>query len=122
MNSRIKILREELGLTQEAFAQRLGVGRGVVMNIEYNKTTPKDAFVDLICREFRVRDEWLRHGSGEMFEPTSRDEEIADFVGEVMRSESESFKRRLITLLAELSPEEWELLESFAEKLAKKED
>lgn len=122
MNSRIKILREELGLTQEAFARRLGVGRGVVMNIEYNKTTPKDALVDLICREFRVRDEWLRHGSGEMFEPTNRDEEIADFVGEVMRSESESFKRRLITLLAELSSEEWDLLESFAERLAKKED
>ena len=122
MNSRIKILREELGLTQEAFAQRLGVGRGVVMNIEYNKTTPKDAFVDLICREFRVRDEWLRRGSGEMFESINRDEEIADFVGEVMRSESDSFKRRLIALLAELSPEEWEILESFAEKLAKKED
>ena len=57
--------------------------------------------------------------------PVSRNEAIASFMGDVMRSESEDFRRRLVAVLTKLDVEEWELLEKMALKLAeeaKKED
>ena len=67
MNGRIKELRRVLGLSQDEFGRRLGVTRGAVTNIELNKVEPKPLFIDLICREFKVNENWLRTGEGEMF-------------------------------------------------------
>lgn len=72
-NERIKKLRKTLGLTQQAFADRIGVKRNTVATYELGRNTPIDAVVGLICREFRVNEEWLRNGTGEMFLPASRD-------------------------------------------------
>ena len=46
-----------------------------------------------------------------MFNPISRDLEIAAFMGEVLKGEEVTFKRRLIGVLARLDESEWELLE-----------
>lgn len=76
MNERIKALRLALGLSQEEFGRRLGVGRGAITNIEHNKVEPKPLFVDLICREFRADRKWLESGEGEMFCQLTEDEEL----------------------------------------------
>ena len=57
-----------------------------------------------------------------MFLPLTRSEKIAKFAGKILRDESPSFQRQLVELLAELDTEEWEMLERFAQKLAKKMD
>ena len=60
-----------------------------------------------------------------MGKPMSRDQEIAAFMGDVMASETDDFRRRLMAVLAKLDVAEWELLEKMALKLAaeyKKED
>ena len=36
---------------------------------EIGRNEPGDAVLSLICREFNVREEWLREGTGEMFKP-----------------------------------------------------
>ena len=76
MNERIKELRLKLGLSQEDFGRRLGVGRGAITNIELNKVEPKPLFVDLICEQFRVNEKWLLTGEGEMLRQLSEDEEL----------------------------------------------
>lgn len=83
MNDRIKQIRLELGLSQEEFGRRLGVGRGAITNIELNKVEPKSLFVDLICREFNVSENWLRTGQGEMFIQISPDEELDYILGQI---------------------------------------
>ena len=60
MNERIKAVRLALGISQEEFGKRLGVTRGAITNIELNKVEPKPLFVDLICREFNVNEDWLK--------------------------------------------------------------
>ena len=70
MNERIKTLRKYFKLTQDGFAARIGVKRGAIANYEIGRNIPADSVVSLICREFKVREEWLRNGSGEMFDPT----------------------------------------------------
>lgn len=74
MNERIRKLRRELDLTQQEFADRIGIKRGTIANYEIGRNEPVDAVVSLICREFNVNEEWLRNGTGEMFLPDTNDE------------------------------------------------
>ena len=122
MNERIKQIRKALNMSQDEFGKRLGVTRGAITNIELNKTEPKPLFIKLICDTFEVNEEWVNTGSGEMFVQKNRSDIIADFLADVLKEEDESFKRRFIEMLANLSVEEWELLEKRTMMLTKKED
>lgn len=120
MNERIKELRKSLGLTQLEFGEQVGVKANTIGNYEIGLRTPSDAVIRAICREFNVNEDWLRTGEGEMFNP--QDEKLAAFVGSLVADDSEPFKRRMVELLADLTPEEWKLLEKMAERLTKKEE
>ncbi|MBR3624733.1 MAG: helix-turn-helix domain-containing protein, partial [Selenomonadaceae bacterium] len=69
MKERIKKLRKELKLTQQGFADKLGIKRNTIANYELGRNAPVDSVLALICRTFRVNEEWLRAGVGEMFLP-----------------------------------------------------
>lgn len=81
VGSRIKELRNSLDLTQQKFADRLGIQRGAIANYELERNVPIDAVISLICREFNVREAWLRDGTGEMLEQLTEDEDRARFFG-----------------------------------------
>ena len=117
MNERIKEVRKAKGLSQDEFGRRLGVTRGAVTNIELNKVEPKPLFVDLICREFDVNEEWLRTGAGPMFIEKTRDEDLAEFFGKVLAGDPD-FRRRLLSAMSRLSDEQWAMLEEVAQRLA----
>lgn len=116
-NTRIRKLRKTLDLTQQAFADRLNIKRNTVATYEAGKSNPSDAAINLICREFNVSEEWLRTGEGEMFRELSRDQELANFFGDVLRGESDDFRKRFISMLSRLDTTDWEALERMAEKL-----
>lgn len=71
MNERVKELRKALGLTLDKFGERLGVTKQTVSRIENGINNVTDQMFKSICREFNVREEWLRTGEGEMFVPAS---------------------------------------------------
>ena len=64
MNERIKKVRKSLELTQQEFAERIGMKRNSIALIENGRNT-SDQTVFAICREFNVNEEWLRTGAGE---------------------------------------------------------
>ena len=70
IGERIKEVRKALKLTQTAFADRIGIRQNSVAVLESGKNTPSDQTIAFICREFRVSEDWLRTGEGEMFVPT----------------------------------------------------
>lgn len=113
MNERIKELRKALGLTQQDFADKIGIKRNSYANYETGRNTPLDAIIVSICREFSVNEAWLRTGEGEMFQPLSRDEELAQFFGKLSFG-NDDFKHRLISVLSRLDENEWGLLEKMA--------
>lgn len=67
IGERLKKLRKELGLTQAAFAARIGSVQNTVTGYESGRRNPSAPVISLICREFNVREEWLRTGDGPMF-------------------------------------------------------
>lgn len=64
MYSRIKVLRKLLNLSQDAFAEKLGVTRGSISLIEIGKNALTDQNVKLICLTFNLNEVWLRTGEG----------------------------------------------------------
>ena len=113
MGERFKQLRKKLGLSQIEFAKRLGLTRGAISNIEAGKVQPKPLLIDLICSTFRVNKEWLVSGTGQMLAERSRDDQIMDFVSSAMAGERPNFKRRLLSVLAQLNEDQWEMLEKY---------
>lgn len=120
MNERIKKVRKVNGLTQQEFAERLNIGRGTLANYEVGRNEPIDAVVALICREFNVDEHWLRTGEGDMFVKRSRNDELSAFMNELLSEEAPDFRRRLVTALSRLKPEQWDALESISLSLMEK--
>ena len=121
MNEQIALVRKSLGLTQEKFAEQVGLSRNFMWMIESGTRVPSDRTISDICREFNVNETWLRTGEGEMFNQITRSEKIAAFLCDITENDGDDFKRRFVEMLAELEPEDWKLLERMAEKLQKKE-
>ena len=67
LKERIKKIRRELDLTQQEFADRLGIKRGTISTYDLGRNDPVDSGISLICRELNVSEEWLRDGNGDMF-------------------------------------------------------
>ena len=114
MDERIKELRKALGLTQQEFSDRIGVKRNTIAQYESGRNEPLDAVITLICRTYGVSEEWLRSGKGEMFKPKSRNEELYEFLHKVENSEPGSIQAQLLTVMARLTDEQWEVLAQVA--------
>lgn len=116
-NERIKEVRKAKALTMEKFGERVGVQKSAISKIEHGENAVSDQIRLAICREFDVNENWLRTGEGDMFVPTTRSQEIADFVGNILKGEEDNFKRRFVSILARLDESEWEFIERKALEL-----
>lgn len=120
---RLKELRKAVGLSQTKFGEKVGVGLGVIRNLEDGLTSPSTAFLDLICRTYGCDRIWLETGEGEMFQTPTRDEQITDFVGKTLFGDGDSdFAKQLLSILAALDDNGWKTLKAAAEVLKKAED
>lgn len=120
MKDRIKSIRRNQRLSQEQFGNRLGIKKSSVSLLESGKNSPSEQTIKLICSEFSVNEDWLRTGEGEPFIKRTRNQLITDFLGDVIKDDDESFRKRLVEVLAKLDVEDWEYLAKLSVKLTKK--
>lgn len=121
MNERIKYLRKELlHLTLEQFGAHIGLGKSAMSRIESGSNIATDQTIKSICREFGVREEWIRSGEGDPLGSQTRNQRIQAFANQVMADEEESFRKRLVDALSRLDLSEWEVLEKIALDIANK--
>lgn len=106
ISENIKELRAVLRLTQQEFANRIGLKRNTVATYEMGRSEPSDAAIMLICKEFNVRREWLEHGEGEMF--VRRSSAILEQLATEYRLDGKA--RRLVENFLSLSPENREMV------------
>ena len=99
LKERIKKIRKKLNLTQQNFADKIGVKRNTVAMYEMGKTTPSDQAIRSISREFNINEDWLRNGTGDMLLPISRRKEIEKLTNQLLAEEEDSFKNRFIAML-----------------------
>lgn len=117
MNERIRKLRRQLDLTQQEFADRIGVKQNTVAQYEMGRNVPMDSVIALICKEFNVNEDWLRYRKGDMFIELDKEDQLMQWAGRVLGSETASFKKNFVRMLMSLTEEEWEFLERKAKEL-----
>lgn len=122
MNGRIEEVRKHEGLTQEQFAEKINLSRNYLWMLENGSRVPSDRTIKDICDKFGIREEWLRNGTGEMMVQDAQSDKVVAFIGDVTRDDDDTFKKRFVEMLADLSPGDWELLEHMAEKLTQKKE
>lgn len=118
MNERLKKIRKKLGLTQQEFADRLGIKRGAIANYEIGRNEPIDAVISLICREFGVNEVWLRTGEGgedNMFAKVSDNDRFSLNLGKLSITDNR-VAQNMLNAIAESSPEDLEVIERFMKK------
>ena len=114
MNERLRLLREEIGISRAIFGQRIGVSGDVINNLERGRVEIKEYILKLICSEFNVNESWLRDGTGEMFvELDVEDQRITAFMEAVLEEGKGSFLRRVILGLSAMDGDGWKALEQF---------
>lgn len=117
VNSRIRYIRTNAGLSQTEFAEKIGLSKNFISLVETGGRIPGDRTIKDISREFNVDEGWLRSGIGEPFVPKNRSDEITDFLGSVLKSGS-PIQQAFITVLARTTPDEWALFENKLFELA----
>lgn len=117
MNERIKQLRKHLGLNQTEFGARIGVKQTTIAGYERGASTPLDAVVSAICREFNVSERWLREGDGEMFLPQDDADELMALAGRFLGSNPTETQLRFARAVFTMTPQELELITRKAREL-----
>lgn len=110
MNDRILSIREAFKMSQETFGKKLGITRAAVSKIELGKSGLTESNIKLICREFSISENWLRTGEGDMFPPTTDDEEIASLFGKLISDEdplTKAILKDMLELMNDITAEEW---------------
>lgn len=117
MKDRIKRVRKEFGLTQEKFAEKLGLKRNTIATYEIGKSIPMDNVIVSICREFDINEDWLRYGT----EPMKKVLECDEYTEAAARIDKNDPKaRQAIIDYWKLSEKDKELWWNFVDRFLKK--
>lgn len=99
MKDRIKLLRKALDITQQEFADKIGLKRNSVASYEIGRNYPMDTVIKSICREFNVNEEWLRTGEGEMFEELTEQQKILKYTALLLNDKDSAVANAIQTLI-----------------------
>lgn len=111
---RFKAARKALGLTQVEFAEKLGMTQAGISAIESGRVKTSDRMIQILSNTFSISAEWLRTGEGEMLVEPSEDEQLAQFVGEVLAGRPDDLRRAFLVAMAQLDENGWKCLAGFA--------
>ena len=121
INERIGIILEKTGMTKTAFAEILKVSQQYISKL-IKTGNPSERLIDDICEKIKINGEkinkhWLLTGEGNLTIKRTRNQEISEFMNDVMELPDKSMKKRLIEGLSRLNEKDWEKILEIAEKL-----
>lgn len=109
MNARIRELRKALNLSQNDFAQKIGLKQNTISSMEKSGATVTEQNIKAICSKFSINENWLRTGSGKMFlENEKKQKEFFEIFDEL----SPALQEYLIKTAKELLDTQEKLLNS----------
>ncbi|MCI8940955.1 MAG: helix-turn-helix transcriptional regulator [Dorea sp.] len=110
---RIKELRKNLNLSQDAFGKKLGVTGTAVSRIEKGERSLTEQMALAICREFRVNYYWLTKGQLPMF--TGTPESLVDEIAEDYNLDE--IDKKIIQKYLELDDEHRQFLKDYLKSI-----
>lgn len=122
INNRLKKVRKECGLSQEAFGKILGIKRSGVCDIESGRRNVTEQHLIMLSnqRDMNVNIEYLRTGEGDMFKKIPEEDETAVYVSELLEDEDNplfDIIKEIMHTYNELDPKSKEALKIFSANL-----
>ena len=117
MNERIKKIRNDSGLSQNAFAKKLSISRSAICKIESGENFPSDQTLALICKEFNVNEDWFINGTGNVYK--EKDGTFTELLSEIDDSDDD-FIKSLITVYMGLDEDSKKALRKIAKGMSEK--
>lgn len=126
MNERLKLLRKTLKLSQEAFAEKIGMKGSSISLLEKGRENGgrniTDPVIKSICNvswngNF-VNEEWIRTGNGEMFLPP--EDEVGILVSQLIDDKNNPSLNLILETMRtfnQLTPEDQKIIASYCEQL-----
>ena len=96
INTRIKAVRDALGLSQRAFCKGIFISQGFYAQIESGIKRPNERIYELVSSKYKVNKDWLLTGKGEMFSAPAPDVEMEQLID--IYKELDPLFREYITL------------------------
>lgn len=121
-SNRLSELIKNLGITKTAFSERLNISQAFVSQMCSGTKIPSDRTIADICREFGVREEWLRTGEGDMLLPASEDDELVQALAYLQVNENDPMRDLLVAYWKLPENEKaviWKLITAVSEKKQK---
>ena len=118
IGERVRAVRRCAKLTQKDFGSRLSVSANYVWQLEKGERNPGRHTISDICRVFGVDEVWLRTGTGEMFAPKTRIEEL-DEIFEAVKIGADD-KSRLVRAMAKMPDKAFPEFLRFLQELGKR--
>ena len=115
MDERIRKVREDAGLSRHAFGERLGVSMNHVYMMETGRKGVSKSVIREVCRQFGVRESWLRTGEGEPYRDLTPALDAADRVRRLIVDHPDSVAAAVIQQLLKWEPDgpEWTRIGEF---------
>jgi transcriptional regulator with XRE-family HTH domain len=98
IGGRIKAVRLQNNLTQQLFAESLGVAQGYLSELEKGVKIPSDTFLIALSYRYEISMEWLLAGKGEVLAPSVRQSLNLDFMREVIEAAEQGFEQEKASL------------------------
>ena len=117
MKNRIKEIRKDKKMSMEKFGELIGLKKNSISQLESGVNSPSDVTIKSICREFSVNEEWLRHGTGDMYIPTA--DKLENYLGMISKGDDD-FIKDIIEVYMELDQTSKEALKQIGLKMADK--
>lgn len=117
MKDRIRKIRKNSGLTQEKFAEKLGIKQNTVASYEMGRIGVSDSVIISICREFGVNENWLRTGNGEIYKTT--EDKLSTYLAKIAKG-NDDFIKDIIEVYMEVDESSRQALKEIAKRMIDK--
>jgi transcriptional regulator with XRE-family HTH domain len=120
MKDQVRALRQSLNLSQEDFAEKVGLTKNYISLVETGKRSLADRTIRDICRMYSVNEHWLRTGEGEPYIKGS-DDELAELVGRLYKDKGSMRYKMSLELcrsMEKMTDEQLMAFASFVKRLA----
>lgn len=124
MKDRISKIISEKKITKTEFAKTLKLSQAFVSQLCSGVAKPSDRTISDICQKFRIREEWLRTGEGDMNISDPQRVKLENFFADVLATAPDE-RSAFVAALDDLPADFWPLVAELARKYAdnlKKED
>lgn len=124
MKDRISLIIEKRNISKSEFAREIKVSPASVTQMCSGRINPSNQTIELICQKFRIREEWLRTGEGDMEIADPQRQKLENFFADVLATAPDE-RSAFVAALDDLPPNFWPMVADLARNYVnnlKKED